>query len=401
MPKALSSTQLSAVLAAIISVIPFAIDAYLPALATMAVDLGHSLHALELTISSFFVGYALGSLVGGPLSDHYGRRAMAVFGLALFTASSIAMALSDSYHSLLVLRFVQAFGGGMTTVVVPAIVRDRFERQEAAKVMTTIAFIMMAAPLSAPVVGAVILNLWGWRAIFVFLALYATALIALARLYLPQSRDPAQPPPPFSLRDTLRNYRHILCHAQARPYLLACICSSAVFLSYLTQAAYLFNEYLGLNSAQFPIAFSIFVVSLMIANRGNAYLLRRRDSRTVFVWGVRLTLACTAGLLLAALLSPPGSYLVPLGVLLSISSLALINSNAQSNFLHYFADMSGAASSLQRASEMVTGALAGALVSALYTGSPAPLAAVMFGASALAFVTVQRAAIVAEDNAAN
>ncbi|MGB0865326.1 MAG: multidrug effflux MFS transporter [Granulosicoccaceae bacterium] len=393
MPKPLNNMQLSLMLAAIISVIPFAIDAYLPALATMAEDLGYSLHQLELTISSFFVGYALGSLIGGPLSDHYGRRNMGVLGLALFFLTSIAMSASESYQGLLILRFVQAVGGGITTVVVPAIVRDRFERQEAAKVMTTIAFIMMAAPLSAPVIGSLILSFWGWRAIFVFLAVYAAALLILAKAYLPQSRDPAKPLPPFSWQGTLQNYRSVFTHAQARPYFIASICSSAIFLSYLTQAAYLLNEYLGLSAVQFPMVFSGFVVCLMIANRSNAYLLRHWDSRQVFVWGIRLTALFTSALLLASVVAPPASVWVAAGVLLVISSLGLISSNSQSNYLHFFASLSGTASSLLKALEMTIGAMAGALISALYNGTPIPLAAVMFGASSLAFIVVWRAGI--------
>ncbi len=377
-------------LAAIISVIPFAIDAYLPALAIMSGDLGYSLHQLELTISSFFIGYALGSLVGGPLSDHYGRRMMGVLGLAVFTLASLVMVVIESYEGLLALRFVQAIGGGVTTVVVPAIVRDRFERQEAARVMTTVAFIMMAAPLLAPVVGSVLLALWGWRSIFGFLALYAAALVLLAKVFLPESRDKSIALPAFSIRAAIQNYRLVFCQKQARPYFVASVCSSAIFLSYLTQAAYLLNEYLGVSAVVFPMIFSGFVVCLMLANRTNAYLLRRHDSRLIFTWGIRLTMVATSLLLVAALFADHGSLWVMAGVLLVISSLGLINSNAQTNFLHFFEQQSGTASSVMKATDMTAGALSGALISALYNGTPVPLAGVMFSASVIAFVYVQK-----------
>ena len=393
LPKALNTARLSLMLAAIISVIPFAIDAYMPALATMADDLGYTLHQLELTISSFFIGYAVGSLVGGPLSDHYGRRVMGVLGLIIFTLTSLAMTLSESYEGLLALRFVQAFGGGVTTVVVPAIVRDRFARQEAAKVMTTIAFIMMAAPLMAPVVGSVILALWGWRSIFGFLAIYAAALAFLAKAYLPESRDKSKPQPAFSLRTTWENYRFILRHTQARPFFIAACCSSAIFLSYLTQAAFLLNEYMGVSALQFPMVFSGFVVCLMLANRGNAYLLRHWDTQLIFIWGIRLTMICTSLLLIVSLFAEHGSIWVMACVLLVISSLGFINSNAQSNFLHYFGKQSGTASSVMKATEMTVGALSGALISALYNGTPIPLAGVMFCASTIAFLYVWRSGL--------
>ncbi len=388
LPRALNTAQLSFMLAAIISVIPFAIDAYLPALAIMADDLGYSLHHLELTISSFFIGYALGSLVGGPLSDHYGRRTMGVLGLAMFTLASVVMTLSDSFEGLLALRFVQAFGGGITTVIVPAIVRDRFERQQAAKVMTTVAFIMMAAPLLAPVVGSVLLAFWGWRSIFGFLAFYAAVLVLLAKVFLPESRDKSIALPAFSVTKVLKDYRFIFCQQQARPYFVASVCSSAIFLSYLTQAAFLLNEYLGVSAVVFPMIFSAFVVCLMLANRANAYLLRRYDSKLVFGWGVRLTMVSTSLLLIAALFTDSPSLWVMACVLLVISSLGLISGNAQTNFLHFFERQSGTASSVMKATEMTVGALSGALISALYNGTPIPLAGVMFCASFVAFIYV-------------
>ncbi len=375
-------------LAAIISVIPFAIDAYLPALGVMASDLGYSLHQLELTISSFFVGYALGSLVGGPLSDHYGRRLMGVLGLVVFTLASLVMTLTESYEGLLALRFVQAVGGGVTTVIVPAIVRDRFERQEAAKVMTTVAFIMMAAPLTAPIVGSVLLAFWGWRSIFSFLALYAFVLVLLAKAFLPESRDKSITLPAFSINKALTNYRIIFFQLEARPYFIASVCSSAIFLSYLTQAAFLLNEYSGVSALQFPLIFSGFVVCLMLANRGNAFLLRRFDSRLIFLWGVRLTLVNTSLLLMTSFLADDASRWVMVCVLLVISSLGFISSNAQTNFLHFFKEQSGTASSVLKATEMTAGAMSGALISALYDGTPLPLAGVMFCASFFAFAYV-------------
>lgn len=388
--KSLSTTHLSLLLAAIISLIPFSIDAYLPALSLMASDLSTDLHHLELTISSFFIGYALGSLVGGPLSDQKGRRLVAMVGLLSFMVTSLAITFCDSFETLLVLRFLQAAGGGVTTVVVPAIVRDRFAREEAARVMSTIAFIMMAAPLIAPIVGSGITAAWGWRPIFVFLALYALALCALTAAFMPQSRPEGNASSTFSLERTLSAYRQVLANRQARPFLIIIICGDAIFLSYLTQAAYLLDEYLGVTKVQFPLVFAGFVVCLMIANRCNAYLLRSRDSLQILHWGLYLVLVAATALLISALSSGQGSLWVMGGVLLVISSLGFVNSNSQANFLHYFGTHSGTATSVMRASQLMIGASAGALVSAFYNGTPVPLATVMFTTAFLAFLSMRK-----------
>lgn len=322
---------------------------------------------------------------------------MGMLGLSVFTLASLAMMLTESIQGLLALRFIQAFGGGITFVIVPAIVRDRFERQEAAKVMTTVMFIFMAAPLVAPIVGSVLLALWGWRSIFGFMALYAAALVFLAKAYLPQSRDKSVALPAFSINKTLKDYGTIFRQKEARPYFVTSVCTSAIFISYLTQAAFLLSEYLGVTAAEFPMVFACFVVCLMLANRTNAFLLRRHDSRRIFGWGVRVTMISTSLLLMAALFASHGSLWVIVGVLIVISSLGLINGNAQTNFLHFFEHQSGTASSVMKATETTFGALSGALVSALYNGTAIPLAGVMFSASLIAFLYVRKSVIPASD----
>ena len=388
--KSLSTIHLSLLLAAIISLIPFSIDAYLPALSVMSRDLGTDLHHLELTISSFFIGYALGSLVGGPLSDHKGRRLVAMIGLLSFMITSLAITVCQNFETLLLLRFLQAAGGGVTTVVVPAIVRDRFSRQQAAQVMSTIAFIMMAAPLLAPVVGSGILALWGWRPIFIFLASYALVLCILTRFFMPESRSLGNVSSVFSLKKTLRTYRQVLGHRQARPFLVIIICCDVIFLSYLTQAAYLLDEYMGVTATQFPMVFAGFVAGLMIANRCNAFLLRTHDSLPVLRRGVVAVLIIAIALLVAVLSTGMASVWVMGCVLLLISSLGFVNSNSQVNFLHYFGESSGTATSVMRASQLMLGASAGALVSFFYNGTPLPLASVMLIAATLAFVNMRK-----------
>ena len=115
----------------------------------------------------------------------------------------------------------------------------------------------------------------------------------------------------FSLERTLSAYRQVLANRQARPFLIIIICGDAIFLSYLTQAAYLLEEYLGVTRVQFPLVFAGFVVCLMIANRCNAYLLRSRDSLQILRWGLYLVLVAATVLLFAALSSGQGSLLKP------------------------------------------------------------------------------------------
>ena len=171
--------RLALMLALLVAVMPFSIDAYLPAMPQMAAALGADIHQIEQSLSVFLLGVALGQLVGGPVSDLKGRRKVALFGLAVYVMATTALLWTDTVAHLLLWRGVQALGGGMATVTVAALVRDRFGGREAAQMFALIGIIMMAAPLAAPMLGALLKNLGGWRAIFEFLALYAAAVALL------------------------------------------------------------------------------------------------------------------------------------------------------------------------------------------------------------------------------
>jgi len=186
----LSAKRVALLVAANTALAPFAIDAYLPAMAALAEAVGASIHHTELSLSAFLAGFALGQLLFGPLSDRIGRKPVLLGGLVVFLLASLAITTVSSLSELLAWRFVQALGGGATVVNSAAIVRDCFSGREAAKVMSTMAIIMLMAPLVAPVVGSGLLYLGEWWLIFIFLAVYAAFLMWLLGTRLPETRAP-------------------------------------------------------------------------------------------------------------------------------------------------------------------------------------------------------------------
>jgi len=155
-------------LALLVALTPFAIDTYLPAMLNIAVSMNASVNDVSMTIPLFLIGFALGQLVGGPLSDRYGRKPIAYIGLAVFLVCSLLISLSDNVETFYILRFIQAVGGGFATVVSAAIVRDLYSGKESAKVFSMITLVMMVAPLIAPALGAVMLAIGDWQHIFIF-----------------------------------------------------------------------------------------------------------------------------------------------------------------------------------------------------------------------------------------
>ena len=144
--------------ATIVALAPFAIDTYLPALPTMAAALGVDIVQMNLTMSTYMAGFAIGQLIGGPVSDQIGRRRIGVAGLLLFIATSLLIANAESALEIQVLRAVQAFGGGFASVICMAMVRDSYSAAEAAKRFPTVMLVMLSAPLLAPVIGAFLLD---------------------------------------------------------------------------------------------------------------------------------------------------------------------------------------------------------------------------------------------------
>ncbi|MDK4591447.1 MFS transporter, partial [Kingella kingae] len=145
--KPLSHGHMAALLAMLITIMPFSIDAYLPALLDISTALNADIHHIEQSLSSFMLGIAIGQITGGSLSDIKGRRNIALVGLCIYLIGSFGLIFVQTADQLLTLRIVQALGAGMSAVVVGAVVRDNYQGREAAQMFALIGIIVMAAPL--------------------------------------------------------------------------------------------------------------------------------------------------------------------------------------------------------------------------------------------------------------
>lgn len=363
------------ILAVLSALAPFSIDTYLPAIPAMADYFSASVHHVEWSISSYFFGFAVGQLLGGPLSDSLGRRKIALWGLLLFTLSSIAIAQVETVDWLIGLRVLQAIGGGFSVVVVTAMVRDRFEGREAARIYTLIGFMMMAAPLTAPAIGAVILEFLQWQAIFIFLALYGLATIAGVGLLLAETRSVKRNAPRSlgaSVRSTLVTYGRIATHRGGLAYMLAMGFSMGVLFVYLTDSAFVFIEYYGYSHSSFPIFFSANVISMMAFNRANALLLKRYEPDSILRVALVLLVVLTLLLFASAAFSGDQLLVFPL-LLLAIGSLSFISTNGTACFMAYFGEEAGAANAVLGTLRFVFAAILGGFVGLVHDGSLLPM----------------------------
>jgi len=373
-----STTLLIYVLAALSAIAPFAIDTYLPAMPQMADFFSVPIHRIEASISLFMLGFALGQLLGGPVSDRFGRKPTALIGVSIYFVSSILIAFAQSFEALLLFRMLQAFGGGFATVVSNATVRDYFDGRESARVLSLIQSVIFIAPMLAPALGALLLYAFTWQSVFLFLAFYSGVVLLFLFFRFPQRAAP-QEKGVFSLVTVLKDYLYVIRTVHAMRYLLLYTFSTAGMFAFITESAFLYMEYFGVTAWVFPLLFGINVLMLMVFSRLNAKLLERFDPRVLLRTGIIIQLT-SAMTLVGINLSGAPSLVMTVGLnMLFIGSIGLVVGNAVAKTLHFFPKRSGAASALMGVVNFSMGAGAGLLASALHDGTPMPLALVMAG----------------------
>ncbi|MGM0694559.1 MAG: multidrug effflux MFS transporter [Pseudomonadota bacterium] len=378
----LSSRRVALLVAANTALAPFAIDAYLPAMSAIAAHIGASIHHTELSLSTFLAGFALGQLVFGPVSDRMGRKPVLLGGLVVFLLASLMITTVGSLGELLGWRFIQALGGGATVVNSAAIVRDCFKGREAAKVMSTMAIIMLMAPLVAPVVGSGLLYLADWWLIFVFLAAYAGFLMWLLGTRLPETRLPGSSA--ATPARVLANYASVIKDRRAMGFVAAASMSFAGLFAFVTASPFLYLEHFDLAPSLYPLVFGVNVLAMVGANRLNIRLLRRRSPLQNLRLGLGIQLAAATGLVVMVASGLESLVtMVPL-IMLFAGTIGLIAPNAITSLLDRFHHMSATAAALQGSLQFSCGALAGVLVGAFEIDSAWPMVGTMLGASLLA-----------------
>lgn len=383
----LNARRVAILVAANTALAPFAIDAYLPAMSALAADVGASIHHTELSISVFLFGFAVGQLCFGPLSDRLGRKPVLLGGLLAFALASLVITLVDSLTSLLVWRFIQALGGGACVVNSAAIVRDCFQGREAAKVMSTMAMIMMLAPLVAPAVGSVLLFVAGWWLIFVFLAAYAAFLAWLLGTRLPETRDMTQPV--ASPRQVIRNYASVLKHREGMGYICAAAASFAGLFAFVTASPFLYLEHFSLSPAVYPFVFGVNVVVIALSNRVNIYLLKKRTPQQNLRLGLTVQFFAASALVAVMLLNLASLPVVVVLVMMFTGMIGLITPNAISSLLDHFGHISATATALLGGIQFGSGALAGMMVGLFEVEHIAPMVLTMLASSLLGNIGVR------------
>lgn len=383
----LTHHRLAIVLAITVALGPFAIDAYLPAFQAIALDFDTGVSEVGLTLSVYVIAMALGQLIGGPLSDRFGRARILFSGLALFAAGSLLVAASQSLEMMMLGRILQAFGGGWSTVNVPAIVRDRTEGNETARLFSLIAMIMFIAPAIAPSIGTLLMKFGNWHAIFVFLALYAVFAGLLLRMFLFHGGEGRRATNVEPLHRLVTNYVTVLRNLDAMRFVAIQALAMCIMLVYLTHASFIYQEWLGYSNAGFSVLFAANVIVMMIASLANRRLLMKWQLRRLLALGLGVQALAIATLATVVFLDLPRVFAIP-ALALAIGSMGAIAPNNMAGALQYFRALAGTAAALMGSVQFAFSGMV-STVSALVEGDEMEVVVfTMAGASVLALSLV-------------
>jgi len=380
-PDSLALTTLLGLLSAIG---PLSTDMYLPSMPDIAVTLRASTAQVQLTISCYLIGFALGQIVYGPLSDRYGRKPVLMVAVSLYCVATALCTAATSIELLIAARGLQALGGCGAIVLARAIVRDLYVGARAGREMAVIAMVMALAPLVAPLIGGVLQTWFGWRAVFVVQMLIGLEAVAMVWWFLPETLQhrAAERVSPLSV---LRSYRVI---ARDRSYLahlgLVTLAYSGLFV-WLSGSSFVLQDLYGLAPTPFGVVFALGSLGFLAGTALAARFVVRSGLGAII--GAGCVALAAGGLIMAAVTAAglAGPLTLVGGAAVYLLGLGLMLPQATAAALMPFPQRAGAASSLVGFVQQTVASVSGALVGMWLGASAWPLAAPMalFGCAAL------------------
>jgi len=352
---------------------PLSIDISLPGLPAIAKELGASDVMMQATLGGFMLAFALGQLFWGPLSDRYGRRPVILAGLFIYAASAIGCVVASSVSALVTLRVLQGFGACAATVAGNALVRDLFVQSERrAMVQSVVTAVMSLAPIFAPLIGAGLIVMVGWRGVFLLLAIAGLMLSMAVLIMLSQKRlqgsaaaSAAQQVASHSMGSAVwRDYRAFLRIPASIPLALVVGLTFCGQFAFISGSPFVLINALHVSSTAYAVVFSVASAAALIGAVVTAHSARRGVTVTLILriasrgLGVAGVLSIAVGLLISAV--PSGTFwpvLMFAGAMAIFSFFAgMLTPTVYTLGLEHAGDMAGVGAAVLGATMMTGGA---------------------------------------------
>ena len=377
------TSSLWIVLGLLAAVTPFATEFYLPAFPAMVKDLHTSATGIQLTLSAYFVGIAVGQLLFGPLSDRLGRRGPLIVGTAVCLVAAAVSALAPNVEVLVAARFVQALAGAAGMVIGRAVISDVAVGREAARAFSLMMMVVATAPIVAPIAGSLLATTIGWRGILWAVCAMTAVMLVAVILFVPESH-------PAERREHAKSVnagaRPVAVALRSRAYvgnMLAFGLSFAALMAYMSASPFVFQVMAGLSPVAYGVLYGFIALVLVVSSAVSARLTASHAVGRLLGLGLTILVVATLTLLALVLAGVPAIWFA-IPIVAADASLGLIIGNASSLALGAVPQVVGTASAILGLVQFGLGAAVTPLVSIAGEDTAVPLAIVMATSALLA-----------------
>ncbi|HHR6080092.1 TPA: Bcr/CflA family multidrug efflux MFS transporter [Providencia alcalifaciens] len=365
---------------------PLAIDMYLPSFPAMTGYFNVDEGRIQMTLNSYIFGFAIGQLFYGPMADSLGRKPVILGGVIVFALASAACAVAESIDTFIWLRFLHGFAAAAASVVINALMRDMFTKDEFSRSMSFVVLVMTIAPLMAPIMGGEMMRWFSWHAIFWSIAIAAVIAVVLVSLFIRETL-PVERRQKFHIGTTLRQFATLFRARQVLFYILASSFSFSGMFSFLNAGSFVYIDLNGVSPQHFGYYFGINIVFLFIMTTINGKFVRQFGAERMLYFGIIVQFVMGIWLLTTTALGMDFWTLV-IGVAIYVSGIAMITSNSMAVILDNYPHIAGTVSSLAGTIRFSIGALVGTLLSMIPAKNAWPMVGSMVGCVALSMLFV-------------
>jgi MFS transporter, DHA1 family, multidrug resistance protein len=352
------------ILGALNAITPFSIDMYLPAFPRIAADFTTTIEKVALSVSTYFLGFAIGQLLYGPLLDRFGRKPPLYAGLLLYIIATVGCFTSTSIEMLWAMRFVQALGGCVASVAAMAMVRDFFPVEKSAAVISLLVLILGASPLLAPTIGSFIVGWQGWQFVFIMLAVITALITAAVFFFLPNvyKGDKTISLKPLPI---INGFKDVLINPRFYVFALAGSFSFSGLFVYVAHSPAIFMNHFHLTEKQYGGLFALLSVGFIGGSQLNHILTKKFSNQAILKTMLLVQTIAAVLFVMGALQQWYGLTAVIVLLFISLSCCGITYPNAAALCMAPFAKNAGTASSLLGFIQIGIGGLISGCVSML------------------------------------